>query len=496
MNAVIYTRVSTREQAQNGFSLNRQAEECERFARNSNYDIAAIFVEEGASAKTQRRPELEKLKKYCLQNKKNIDAVIVWKIDRLTRSMGDFYLLSEFFKSLDIKLLSVTEINDDTPIGKFSRTISGAVSQFENDQKSERVTAGMKQAVSEGYWQWCPPKGYMKNGKNLVPQPKYAPVIKKVFEKFATGLYKQTDFIKIFKKAGIKANGNFIGRTLRNSLYCGVIRHEWLEHSVKGKIEPIISEELFNKVQEILDGKKPQVTGYNRNNPDFPLRQFLTCPNCNQPLTGGWSKGNAKNKFPYYHCYNKDCSCKLRVRADIVNKIFPEYLKTIKPEPRLLELYKAVLKDVFKINTKEHKSHIDCLNRRLSQAQECKDKLLDMYMDEKVSEVDYRRKSELLENTIKEIREELFQTPPLEEDFNAYIDYAFSVIANVDKMWTNGSLDLKQRLQRLIFPQGLTYDLETFRTVGIANIFTKIGALKAPYNEMVLPRGFEPLSHP
>ena len=147
--------------------------------------------------------------------------------------MGDFYLLSEFFKSLDIKLLSVTEINDDTPIGKFSRTISGAVSQFENDQKSERVTAGMKQAVSEGYWQWCPPKGYMKNGKNLVSHPKYAPVIKEVFEKFATGLYKQTDFIKIFKKAGIKANGNFVGRTLRNPLYCGVIRHEWLGISDK-----------------------------------------------------------------------------------------------------------------------------------------------------------------------------------------------------------------------------------------------------------------------
>lgn len=117
-------------------------------------------------------------------------------------------------------------------------------------------------------------------------------------------------------------------------------------------------------------------------------------------------------------------------------------------------------------------------------------------MDEKVSEVDYRRKSKLLENTIKEIREELFQTPPLEEDFNLYVDYAFGVIANIDEMWANGSLDLKQRLQRLIFPQGLTYDLESFRTVGIASIFTKIGAFNAPYNKMVLPRGFEPLSHP
>ena len=77
MNAIIYTRVSTKEQAQHGFSLNRQAEECERFARNCNFDIAAIFVEEGASAKTQRRPEFEKLKKFCLQNKRNIDAIIV-----------------------------------------------------------------------------------------------------------------------------------------------------------------------------------------------------------------------------------------------------------------------------------------------------------------------------------------------------------------------------------------------------------------------------------
>lgn len=491
MNAIIYTRVSTSDQAEDNNSLASQEEQCKIFAQRQGYSVLKVFVERGESAKNTNRTKLKELIKYCITNKKNIDVVIIWRYNRLSRVLKDQIDLINQFKTLKIDVLSATETNEKSAAGNLMRNIIGSFSQYDNEQKAEVVTTNMKKALKDGYWQWCPPKGYMKNGKNLVPHPKYAPVIKKVFEKFATGLYKQTDFIKIFKKAGIKANGNFIGRTLRNSLYCGVIRHEWLEHSVKGKIEPIISEELFNKVQEILDGKKPQVTGYNRNNPDFPLRQFLTCPNCNQPLTGGWSKGNAKNKFPYYHCYNKDCSCKLRVRADIVNKIFPEYLKTIKPEPHLLELYKAVLKDVFKMNTKEHKSHIDCLNRRLSQAQERKDKLLDMYMDEKVSEVDYRRKSELLENTIKEIREELFQTPPLEEDFNAYIDYAFSVIANVDKMWANGSLDLKQRLQRLIFPQGLTYDLETFRTVGIANIFTKIGALKAPYNEMVLPRGFE-----
>lgn len=496
MNAIIYTRVSTKEQAQHGFSLNRQAEECKRFAHNCNFDITAIFVEEGASAKTQRRPELEKLKKYCLQNKKNIDAIIVWKIDRLTRNMGDFYLLSEFFKSLDIKLLSVTEINDDTPIGKFSRTITGAVSQFENDQKSERVTAGMKQAVYEGYWLWCPPKGYIKNGRLMVPNPKYAPAIKEAFEKFATGLFSQTELISLLQRNGLKANGNFIGRTLRNPLYCGVIKHKWLEQPIKGKIEPIVSEELFIKVQEILDGKKSQITGYNRNNPDFPLRQFLTCPNCNQPLTGGWSKGNAKEKFAYYHCYNKDCDCKLRVRADILNKIFPEYLKTIKPEQHLIELYQAVLKDVHKQNTKELSTHLECLNRKLSQAQERKDKLLDMYMDEKVSEIDYRRKTEQLENDIRKIKAELIQTPPLEDDFNAYVDYACAVIANIDEMWLKGSLDLRQRIQRLIFPKGITYDLENFRTNGMANIFTKIGAFKAPYNEMVLPRGFEPLSHP
>ena len=119
-----------------------------------------------------------------------------------------------------------------------------------------------------------------------------------------------------------------------------------------------------------------------------------------------------------------------------------------------------------------------------------------MYMDEKVSENDYRRKTEQLENDIRKIKAEFIQTPPLEDDFNAYVDYACTVIANIDEMWLKGSLDLRQRIQRLIFPKGITYDLENFRTNGMANIFTKIGAFKAPYNEMVLPRGFEPLSHP
>lgn len=496
MNAIIYTRVSTSDQAENGVSLASQEEQCRMFAQRQGYSVLKVFVERGESAKTTQRTQLQELIKFCVANKNDVDALIIWRYNRLCRVLEDQINLINQFKVLKIDVLSVSETNEKSAAGNLMRNIIGSFSQYDNEQKSEVVTANMKKALKEGYWLWCPPKGYIKNGRLMVPNPKYAPAIKEAFEKFATGLFSQTELISLLQRNGLKANGNFIGRTLRNPLYCGVIKHEWLEQPIKGQIEPIVSEELFIKVQEILDGKKPQIIGYNRNNPDFPLRQFLTCPNCNQPLTGGWSKGNAKEKFAYYHCYNKDCDCKLRVRADILNKIFPEYLKTIKPEQHLIELYQAVLKDVHKQNTKELSTHLECLNRKLSQAQERKDKLLDMYMDEKVSENDYRRKTEQLENDIRKIKAELIQTPPLEDDFNAYVDYACTVIANIDEMWLKGSLDLRQRIQRLIFPKGITYDLENFRTNGMANIFTKIGAFKTPYNEMVLPRGFEPLSHP
>lgn len=294
--AIIYTRVSTAEQANHGFSLARQEADCKTFASNNNYEILKTFVEQGESAKTTDRTELKNLMEYCTLNRKNINALIVWKIDRLSRNMEDYYFLNNFFNRLGIEILSSTEINDNSAVGKLTRNMLGAFAQFENDQKTERTKAGMLQALLEGKWLWKAPFGYKMINGDLIIDPETAPIVKQIYELFATGLYKQSQIIELLKSENIHIKSGQIFCILRNCLYCGLIYCPSLYHSsVRGAFEPIISEKLYNKVQLMLNNTDSIVTSYSRNSEEFPLRRFINCPNCGSPLTASILVVNIKN---------------------------------------------------------------------------------------------------------------------------------------------------------------------------------------------------------
>lgn len=495
-NALIYTRVSTKEQAEGGYSLSNQDKECKKFAIDNNYSILNVYEERGESAKTTDRTELQKLMKYCFQNKKDIDVLIVWKLDRLARNMEDFYSLTNYFNKLNIRVLSATEVNGESATEKLTRNMLGAFAQFENDQKSERVTAGMKEAFKQGNWLWKTPKGYTRKFGMVIPDPETAPIITKIFEKFSTGLYKQTQLIKYAEKNGIKMQASTMNHMLRNPFYIGyMVKGKWSEEPIRGSFEPIVSDKIFNKVQAILEGRKPIISGYKRNNPEYPLRQFITCPNCNQPLSGSPSKGRSK-KYPYYHCYNKDCSINFRIPVDRLHKVFVEYLKEIKPASEFLDLFQLTVEDVHNQRTENRLNKSNELDKRLIKLKETKSKLIDYKLDGSISQADYSFKSEQLNSQIKEVEYELSTLSDTEEDLTKCLKYTCNVVANLDEVWLNGSLDIRQRLQRLIFPKGLTYDLSNFRTAEISSLFKIIGSLKEPSYNMVPPSEFESLSTP
>jgi DNA invertase Pin-like site-specific DNA recombinase len=152
MNAIIYYRVSTKEQAEKGFSLEAQEDKCRRFAESNGYTINKVFVERGESAKTQNRTQLGNLIRYTVQHKKNLSALIIWKFDRLARNLGDQIDLLKNFNTMGIMVLSATENNEDSSFGKFMRNMMGSVNQFENDVRRDRTINGMQQAVKEGRW--------------------------------------------------------------------------------------------------------------------------------------------------------------------------------------------------------------------------------------------------------------------------------------------------------------------------------------------------------
>ena len=244
-----------------------------------------------------------------------------------------------------------------------------------------------------------------------------------------------------------------------------------------------------------MNGKKPVITAYKRNNPEFPLRQFITCPNCNQPLTGSKSKGR-KERYAYYHCHHKDCCINFRIRKEKLEKIFVDYLKFIKPERDLLNLFKATVKDVYNEKLAIRLNSQKQVQNKLIELKNRKSKLIDLRLDGTIGEDDYKFKTEQLSEEIQENEFRLREIDEIDNNLCKCLKYACKAISNIDTLWINGDLDLKQRLQRLIFPKGLMYYSNDFRTAEISSLFIKKDTLEVSYINMVPPSEFESLSTP
>src|SRR5215472_17116946 len=161
MRAVIYCRVSTKDQVSN-LSLPTQKQKCTEYCQRHECNIAEIFTEQGESAKTADRTELRRLLTYCRENKGRIQAVIVYALNRFARDRFDHVTLRARLLGLGIALRSVTEPIDDSSSGKLMEGILASMAQFDNDVRSERTVAGMKARLERGGWTFKPPLGYLR----------------------------------------------------------------------------------------------------------------------------------------------------------------------------------------------------------------------------------------------------------------------------------------------------------------------------------------------
>src|SRR5687768_3658142 len=190
VGAVIYVRVSTKEQTEN-LSLSTQLKACEEYCERQGFEVLERFREEGESAKTADRTELQKLLQFCRTNKGRVQFVVVFNLTRFAREKYDHFALRAHLKSLGISLRSATEPIDDTSTGKLMEGVLAAFAQFDNDVRSERTRGGMRAALELGRWTFLAPLGYLnaprRTGKSLIPDPERAPLVRRAFQDFATG---------------------------------------------------------------------------------------------------------------------------------------------------------------------------------------------------------------------------------------------------------------------------------------------------------------------
>ena len=498
-NAVIYIRVSTEEQAKKGYSLAGQEEDCRKFAILEGLNVIKIFREEGESAKSTKRTEFQKMLKFCKENKKDIKAVIFWKMERFMRYLKDQINVIDDLNSIGIEVLSVTEPNGNGAAGNLTRNILGALAQYDNELKSERVTNGMKQAFKSGRWLWRAPYGYEQCTAigNIRPKDKTKDIVKNLFEKFATACYSQADLISDLKKQGIKMNATHLCKILHNPIYCGwMYKEEWCSEYVKGTYKAIISEKTFSTVQDILNGRKPVIAPHDFENPDYPLKQFLICPYCGKPLTGSTSTGRNKKKFYYYACYNKKCTGKFSMSKNEIEKGFIKLLQNIQPKEEVVTVFKDIVKDVYNEQVCEQKALNSTMQKNLNNLSENKKRLVDFYLNGKIDEDTYELKLSDIVEQEQAIKTNMQNKILPKNDIEKCLNSSLSVIQNLSNAWNDSVLRIKKNIQNLIFPNGLSADFSTFQNSLNPIIFKQIGTLSVPSYNMVPPSEFESLSTP
>ena len=506
---VVYCRVSSHEQVQ-GTSLESQKQACLDYAKREGIEVSedGVLIERGESATAANRTELIKVLEYCRQHEGEVSAFIVWKIDRFARNTTDHYSLRAQLAKYGVRLHSVTEPISDDPMGRMTEGILSSYAQFENDIRKQRCEGGMRSRIEQGIWPWQPPIGYV-NAKKLNDRRKLRPdepdaerfyLAQKAFRTYATGKHSATAVVELLNKWGFKTRTGrpmrkqLFERMLKDPFYAGVLTDPWTNKQYKGLHRAMISWDEYEQIQAIKSGFSRHLNRpRNILNPDFPLRRFVLC-SCGGKLTGSWHKGRNK-KYASYHCHNKLCEHHAHnVPKDVLEGKFLELLKEVTPKDEFLALFEAVVLDVWKnrkaLSTTEREGSEKELKRLCAR----KEQLVQMRMNDEISKEEFASLKNSIDNQITGFKISQNESLADELDMEAVITFTMQFIRNVSGQWQEMDVRQKQRLQKLVLPQGVTYNKTAgaFGTAVLSPVFRLSQQFSAKKSDLVAGAGIAP----
>lgn len=368
-----YIRVSTERQVE-GYSIEGQITRIEQYCQFNGYELVDIYADRGISGKSMNRPELQRM----LNDAKNgkLDCVMVYKTNRLARNTSDLLTIVEELHRQNVEFFSLSErMEVKNSTGKLMLQILASFSEFERNTILENIYNGQHQRALKGYYQGNLPLGYNNipdNKKELMINQHEANIVKYIFESYAKGhgyrkIANALNHKGYVTKKGNPFSINSITYILVNPFYIGKIQFakykDWNEKRRKGlndkpiiadgKHPPIISQELWDKVQSRKKqvSQKPQVHGKGTN----LLTGIIHCPQCGAPMaasnTTNTLKDGTKKRIRYYSCSNfrnkgsKVCSAN-SVRADVIEKyVMDQILEIVKSDKVLKQVVERVNQD-------------------------------------------------------------------------------------------------------------------------------------------------------
>lgn len=490
-NCVIYTRVSSKEQAEHNSSLSTQKRYCEEFCEKHGYTIKAYFGGTYESAKGDERKEFQKMLSFVRKNRV-IDTILVYSYDRFSRSGSNAAFLSQELQKSGVKVVAVSQpVDTGSPSGRFHRDMLYLVGQLDNEMRKDKVVNGMIENLKQGYWVAPPPFGYTNTNKkekaknHIYIINEQGELLKEAFRLKAETNLTNKDIVVKLKKKGCTINYKSFVRIISNPFYCGYITHALIPGEIiPGHHPALVSETLFADANRVIKTEPRAGIPKTQKIEALPLKIFAkserknanTVPDGSATADGVLSPftGYIKKGIFYYKSRHKGTA--VNVNAHHLNTLFAQHMSKFeyqkKHAPALKERVSVILKERLKNYLKEQtqwKKQLTEINTKIENLEE-------RFVSAEIPKELYDKFNKKYQDEKGQIEQKLSNQQFESSNLEKIIEKGLKISENLSQLWLSGDFDAKQKLQRLVFPDGIVYNKknDSVRTIRVNTLFEPI----------------------
>ncbi len=472
--AVIYLRVSTKEQAEKngeaeGYSIPAQRAACRRKAESLGASVVEEFADRGESARNARRPELQRMLAYVKEHP--VSFVIFHKVDRLARDRADDVEITLALRAAGATLVSCSENIDETPSGILLHGIMSAMAEFYSRNLAAEVLKGTLQKVKTGGSVGKAPLGYLnvraiENGRELRTveiDPVRAPLIKWAFEAYASGEFGLRQLLDEVTRRGLDVPAtarkpakplylSHLHSLLRHPFYKGAVRYMKVEYP--GKHEPLVSEETWDAVQQILTAKGLAREKQRKHN--HFLKGSLYCEKCGSRLIVTNARSHSGKIYPYFVCIGRhqkrnDCTMKA-VLIERVEELVEEHYRTaVELKPELREVLMKLLSEDLALYQKKAASERKTLERRRSRLLAERAKLLQAHYADAIPLELLKTEQDRIKAQLAKLEERLAATDQRHADTEANLKAALALAGDCYAAYCGATKAVKRLFNQVFF---------------------------------------------
>ena len=411
--AVLYLRVSTTRQAEHDVSIPDQRKQGEAYCTARGYQLVETFVEAGASATNDRRPEFQRMIEAGTSKPAPFDVVVVHSFSRFFRDHFEMEFYVRKLAKNGIKLVSITQEIGDDPIHQMMRQIMALFDEYQSKENAKHVLRAMNENARQGFWNGAlPPIGYRivaaeqrgsKTKKKLEIDPLHADTVRLIYRLFLKGdgasggmgvkaIASYLNERRIFTRDGGRWGLAQIHAILTRTTYVGEHRFNTRSHKDREKkpesevavmaVPPLIDRETFDAVQARLKSRQPMLTPARVSSGPTLLTGICFCAKCGGAMTLRTGKGSAGGMYRYYTCSTKarqgKTGCAGRaIPMDKLDHLVADHIEDRLLEPERLETILATVIDRRQERTQRRREHLAELNRRSTETDQRLSRLYD-----------------------------------------------------------------------------------------------------------------------